>query len=115
VRSRGTQSTRLGSNFESRFWLSYRPYEEKSGKREWFIGPELTWQHFQDDNIAGTTQKGSGGDALLAGITSYVSPRPGMHFWLGMDWDVAHSNGASFMPVRRHISFGITQQFRLHL
>jgi len=115
VRSRGTQSTQLGSNFESRFWLSYRPYEEKSGKREWFIGPELTWQHFQDDNIAGTTQKGSGGDTLLAGITSYVSPRPGMHFWLGMDWDVAHSNSASFMPVRRHISFGITQQFRVHL
>jgi len=37
-----------------------------------------------------------------------------MHVWLGMDWDVAHSNGAMFMPVRRHISFGITQQFRLH-
>ena len=27
----------------------------------------------------------------------------------------AHTTGAQFMPVRRHISFGITQQFRLHL
>jgi hypothetical protein len=44
-----------------------------------------------------------------------VGVRPGMHVWLGMDWDVVHSNGAAFMPVRRHISFGITQQFRLHL
>jgi len=37
-----------------------------------------------------------------------------MHVWLGMDWDVAHSTGGTFMPVRRHISFGITRQFRLH-
>jgi hypothetical protein len=36
-----------------------------------------------------------------------------MLLWFGMDWDVAHSNGAMFMPVRRHISFGITQQFRM--
>jgi hypothetical protein len=37
-----------------------------------------------------------------------------MHVWVGMDWDVAHSTGAMFMPVRRQVSFGITQQFRLH-
>jgi hypothetical protein len=59
-------------------------------------------------------QGGSGGDVLLAGATTYVGLRPGMHLWLGVDWDVAHSNGALFMPVRRHVSFGITQQFRLH-
>jgi len=47
-------------------------------------------------------------------MTTYVGVRPGMHLWLGMDWDVAHFSGASFMPVRRHISFGITQQFRMH-
>ena len=112
---RGTQQTRLGSDIESRFWLSYRPYESKNGAREWFIGPVLTWLHSQDDRIAGVTQGGSGGDLLLAGVTTYAGVRPGMHVWLGMDWDVAHSTGGLFMPVRRHISFGITQQFRLHL
>jgi hypothetical protein len=108
----GTQQTRLGSDIESRFWLSYRPYESKNVAREWFVGPVLTWLHSQDDRIAGVGQGGSGGDLLLAGATTYV--RPGMHVWLGMDWDVAHTTGASFMPVRRHISFGVTQQFRLH-
>jgi hypothetical protein len=115
LRTQGTQATRLGSDVESRFWLSYRPYESKNGAREWFIGPVFTWLHAQDDRIAGATQRGSGGDVLLAGATTYVGLRPGMHVWLGMDWDVAHSSGAMFMPVRRHISFGITQQFRLHL
>jgi hypothetical protein len=114
LRSQGTQKTRLGSDIESRFWLSYRPYESKSGAREWFIGPVVTWLHSQDDRIAGITQSGSGGDVLLAGITTYVGVRPGMHVWLGMDWDVAHSAGTTFMPVRRHISFGITRQFRFH-
>ena len=114
VRSQGTQATRLGSNVESRFWLSYRPYEAKDGSREWFIGPVLTWQHFQDDRIAGVTQAGSGGDVLLTGITTYFGVRPGMHLWLAADWDSAHSTGAAFMPIRRHVSFGITQQFRLH-
>lgn len=69
----------------------------------------------QDDRISGITQNGSGGDVLLAGMTSYVGLRPGLHVWVGADWDVAHSTGAMFMPIRRHISFGITQQFRLHL
>ena len=114
IRSEGTQKTRLGSTVESRFWLSYRPYESKNVTREWFIGPALTWLHSQDDQIAGATQRGSGGDALLAGITTYAGVRPGMHIWLGVDWDVTHSTGAAFMPVRRHISFGITQQFRFH-
>ncbi len=114
LRSQGTQKVRLGSDLQSRFWLSYRPYESKNGTREWFIGPVVTWLHSQDDRIAAVTQSGSGGDVLLAGITTYVGVRPGMHVWLGMDWDVAHSTGGTFMPVRRHISFGITRQFRLH-
>jgi hypothetical protein len=114
IRSQGTQVTRLGSDIESRFWLSYRPYESKNVARECFIGPALTWLHSQDDRIGGVKQSGSGGDVLLAGITTYVGVRPGTHVWLGMDWDVAHSRGAMFMPVRRHISFGITQQFRMH-
>ncbi len=114
IRSQGTQATRLGSDIESRFWLSYRPYESKNVAREWFIGPVLTWLHSQDDRIGGVTQSGSGGEVLLAGITTYVGVRPGMHLWLGMDWDVTHSTGEMFMPVRRHVSFGITQQFRMH-
>jgi hypothetical protein len=113
LRSEGTQKTRLGSDIESRFWLSYRPYESAGVGREWFIGPALTWLHMQDDRIAGITHTGSGGDLLLAGITTYVGIRPGMHLWLAAEWDVAHSNGATFMSVRRHISFGITQQFRM--
>jgi len=114
LRSQGTQASRLGSDLQSRFWLSYRPYESKDGAREWFIGPVLTWLHSQNDRVAGISQSGSGGDALLAGITTYVGIRPGVHVWLGADWDVAHSTGAMFMPVRHHISFGITRQFRLH-
>ena len=115
VRSEGTPGTRLGSDLESRFWLSYRPYEAKSGEREWFIGPALTLLHSQDDRIGGVNQNGSGGNVLLAGITTYVGLRPGMHAWVAADWDVAHSSGAFYAPVRRHISFGITQQFRIHL
>ena len=115
VRSQGTQQTRLGSDIESRFWLSYRPYESKNGARKLFIGPVLTWLNSQDDRIAGVIQGGSGGGLLLAGATTYVGVRPGIHIWLGMDWAVAHSTSALFMPVRRHISFGLTQQFRLHL
>ena len=114
IRSQGTQRTRLGGDLESRFWLSYRPYESKNVAREWFIGPALTWLHSQDDRIAGITQRGSGGDVLLAGVATYVGLRPGFHVWLGTEWDVAHSNGGLFMPVRRHTSFGVTQQFRLH-
>lgn len=114
LRSQGTQATRLGSSAESRFWLSYRPYESKDVRREWFIGPALTWMHSADDRIGDATQNGSGGDALLAGITTFVGVAPGTHVWLAMDWDVAHTRGAAFMPVRRHISFGITRQFRMH-
>lgn len=115
LRSQGTQATRLGSYLESRFWLSYRPYESQNGAREWFIGPVLTWLHSQDDRIAAVTQNGSGGDQFLAGITTYAGVRPGTHVWLGLDWNVANSAGAAYMPIRRHISFGITQQFRFHL
>lgn len=115
LRTQGTQATRLGTDVQSRFWLSYRPYESKNGAREWFIGPTLTWLHSQDERVTGVTQSGSGGDVVLAGITTYAGLRPGLHVWLGVDWDVAHSAGMQFVSVRRHISFGITQQFRLHL
>jgi hypothetical protein len=98
------QATRLGSDLVSRFCLSYRPYGSKNGAREWFIGPALTWLSSQDDRIAGVIQSGSGGDVLLAGLTTFVGLRPGMHIWLGMDWDVAHSTGANvhaYAPSRQ--------------
>jgi hypothetical protein len=109
----GTQATRLGDDLESRLWLSYRPFESQNVGREWFIGPDLIWLHSQDDRVAGVTEKGSGGDALLAGVTTYAGLRPGMHVWVAMDWDAIHSTSLLYMPVRRHVSFGITQQFRL--
>ena len=82
IRSEGTQKTRLGSTFESRFWLSYRPYESKDVTREWFIGPALTWLHSQDDRIAGVTQHGSGGDVLLTGSHDIRGSSSG-HAYLG--------------------------------
>ena len=112
LRTEGTQATRIGSDAVSRFWLSYRPYESANVGRELFIGPALTYLHSQDDRIAGISQAGSGGDQLMAGLTTYAGLRPGMHAWFAIDWDVAHSSGAAFMPLRRHIAFGITQQFR---
>jgi hypothetical protein len=114
LRTQGTQAMRLGGDVESRFWVSYRPYEAKDGSREWFIGPVVTWLYSQNESISGVTQTGSGGNALLAGVTTYVGLRPGMHIWLGMDWDVAHTTGTQYMPVRSHISFGLTRQFRMH-
>lgn len=115
LRTKGTQDTRLGSNVVSRYWLSYRPYEAKDGSREWFIGPDLMWLYSGNESIGSATQEGSGGQALFAGITTFVGVRPGMHVWLGVDWDLNHSNGAAFNPVRRRITFGITQQFKMHL
>ncbi len=115
LRTTGTQDTKLGDEISSRFWLSYRPYESKYASRDWFIGPDVTWLHAQNDRVGGVEQAGSGGDALLAGVTTYVDARPGMDVWVGVDWDVAHSSGIAYMPVRRQIIFGITQQFRLHL
>ena len=115
LRSQGTQQTRLGSDIESRFWLSYRPYESKNVAREWFIGPALTWLHSQDDRIAGVTQAGVVATFCLPELRPTWACAPECTSgwgWIGM-WRIPH--GALFMPVRRHISFGITQQFRLHL
>ncbi len=111
-RTTGTQETHLGNEFESHFWLSYRPYESKDVRREWFIGPTISWLHSNDEEISGIRQNESGGDVLLAGVTTYFGVSPGTHVWLGLEWSVAHSNGENFSPVRRHISIGITRQFR---
>jgi len=112
LRTTGTQETRLGNEFESRFWLSYRPYESKDVRREWFIGPTVTWLRTKDEKIADVEQSGSGGDELLAGVTTYFGVAPGIHVWFAAEWNVAHTNGQSFNPLRRQISFGITRQFR---
>src|SRR2546426_9058813 len=87
LRSQGTQATRLGSDLESRFWLSYRPYESKNVAREWFVGPVLTWLRSQDDRIAGVSKRGSGGDGFLAGMTTYFGVRPRLPglFRVGLD------------------------------
>jgi hypothetical protein len=112
IRTTGTQQTNLGNEFASRLWISYRPYESKDVRREWFIGPTLTWMHSNDQKIAGVEQNGSGGDALLAGVTTYFGVSPGVHVWFGIQWDVAHTDGESFQPSGRQISVGITRQFR---
>jgi hypothetical protein len=112
LRSTGSQQTRLGSEFESRFWLSYRPYESSDLKHEWFIGPTITWLHAQDLDVAGIRQEESGGNVFLAGVTTYVGLYPGVHAWLGLEWTIARSQGRNFTPIQRHISLGITRQFR---
>jgi hypothetical protein len=112
IRTEGTQQTRLGSDSESRFWLSYRPYESKNVSHEWFIGPTLTWIRSSDQRIGGVTVKISGGDVLMAGVTTYVGILPGIHAWFGAEWAVARSKHELFTPIERHISLGITRQFR---
>ncbi len=97
-----------------------------SGSTDFFLAANWTytglfkvWRLVADEDIHSLLRSqgthGSGGDLLLAGATTYVGLRPGMHVWLGTDWDVVHRSGAQFMPIRRHISFGIAQQFRIHL
>lgn len=113
VRTEGSQATRLGSDFESRFWLSDRPYQSSDVSREWFIGPAITWKHVQADRVGGIKQNGTGGNALLLGVTNFVGVRAGVHIWFGIDWEVAHSNNPYFLPVRRRISFGITRQLQV--
>src|SRR2546427_2025926 len=114
LRSQGTQATRLGSDLESRFWLSYRPYESKNVAREWFVGPVLTWLRSQDDRIAGVSKRGSGGGVFLGGMTTYFGGRPGMPvlFWVGLGG--GEFTNPPVIPCRPHLKFGITQQFRLH-
>src|SRR2546422_3665221 len=107
LRSKGTQATRLGSDLESRFWLSYRPYESKNVAREWFIGPVLTWLRSQDDRIAGVKMRGSGGDGFLAGLAPYVGVGPRMHLWFGVDWGGVDFPRPFFFPFPRPMPFGI--------
>src|SRR2546429_9546381 len=103
LRSQGTQATRLGSDLESRFWLSYRPYESKNVAREWFVGPVLTWLRSQDDRIAGVSKRGSGGDVLLAGMTTYFRGRPRAPALVRVGLAVVASTSPPVMPLRPYI------------
>jgi hypothetical protein len=77
----------------SRFWLSYRPYQSQGVGAEWWIGPNLGWQ--QNVIEHGTT--------WVPGITTYISPAAGTIFWAGFDKP----------DNNNRLSFGITRQFRL--
>ncbi len=113
-RRQGSQQTQLGSTFESRFWLPYRPYQTRSVDKEWFIGPALTWLHGGQDRQAGIPQAGSASDVLLLGATTYVGVRRGLVVWIGADFPVAQTASTGHTQIRHRFSLGITQQFRLH-
>jgi hypothetical protein len=113
LRRQGTQQTRLGDSLNSRFWLSYRPYQAHSVGKEWWIGPSLTWQNIAADQIAGHRQLNSGGNMLALGVTTYFSPYPGAYLWLGLEFPVAQATNGVQAEVRRRITVGISKQFRL--
>lgn len=112
-RTEGSQATRLGDSLITRFWLSYRPYQSKSVGKEWFIGPSLAWYHWGRDRREGASIERSGGDLLVAGVTNYVSPHPGIVLWLALDFPVGDWT-RSAVRFDRRINFGITKQFSLH-
>jgi len=98
---------------ETRLWLHYRPLQSRTVGAEWFIGPSITWQHAGRDRQQDVRQPFTGSDLLTLGMTTYVSPRGGLVFWIGAEFPVAEDrNGAPFETVRR-INFGVTKQFVL--
>lgn len=113
-RTEGAQQTRPGDALESRFWLSYRPYQSRAIGAEWWVGPSLTWQRTGVDRLGGVRLGRRGEDMLALGASTYFSPRIGTIFWFGVDFPVAQNR--SDMPVERkhRYSFGITRQFTLH-
>ena len=110
-RSEGSQNMRLGSTLESRFWLTYRPYQSEKVDKEVWIGPALTWQHSARDRQAGVSQPNSGGDIVYLGVTTFVSPVAGIHLWFGVDFPVVQATNLSPTDVKRRFSVGITKQF----
>jgi hypothetical protein len=113
VRSEGAQQMKLGNSFESRFWLTYRPYQSREPGKEWFIGPTIVWRHNWRDRLAGVMRTDSGGSALLLGVTTYVGLRPGMTAWFSADFPVVQTSSGAPTNLTRRFSFGITQQFLL--
>ncbi|MGH9727996.1 MAG: hypothetical protein ACRD4V_05325 [Candidatus Acidiferrales bacterium] len=113
LRTQGSRDFRLGSEFESRFWLSYRPYQTKFVNKEWFIGPTLTLYRYRRDQISGVPQPASGGYVLAPGVTTFFSPRPGLHLWFGMEIPVAQDRAGAPTRFARQFSIGVTRQFIL--
>jgi hypothetical protein len=112
-RTEGDRQLRMGDSTEVRFWLPYRPLQTQSVGGEWFIGPSMTWQRSAADHLRGIRQGGSGSDVLAVGVTTYVSPRGGLVFWLGFEVPVRQDwNGSPYEQSRR-FNFGITKQFVL--
>jgi len=113
VRTAGSQNFRLGSEFNSRFWLSYRPYQTKLVDKEWFIGPSLDYRHYARDELAGASQPDSGGYVLSPGVTTYFSPMPGIHLWFAFEMPIAQNRSGAPTSFSRQFSIGITKQFLL--
>lgn len=113
VRTVGSQNFRLGPELESRFWLSYRPYQTKFVSKEWFIGPSLAYRHYARDELSGALLSGSGGYTLAPGVTTYFSPVPGIHLWFAFEAPVAQDRAGAPTTFARQFSIGITKQFLL--
>lgn len=113
VGTQGSQNFRLGPEFDSRFWLSYRPYQTKFLNKEWFIGPTITLHRYARDQIREAPQPGSGGYVLAPGVTTYFSPTPGLHLWFDMEIPVAEDRAGAPTRLARQFSVGITRQFFL--
>jgi hypothetical protein len=114
LRTQGAERTQLGNSLYVRLYLPYRPYESHSVGKEWWIGPELAWEHEGYIRIGGVRQPSSGGEVLSAGAATYFSPSPGLELWFGIDFPVAQQWNGTQDTVKRHISIGISKQFEFH-
>ncbi len=113
-RGQDARQTGLGDVVDSRFYLSYRPYQTHSLDREWWIGPVVDWRHVGDETIAGVRQPQSSASILGVGASTFFSPSPGIIFWLGLDFPVAQEVNGGRMEKKRRIGFGVTKQFKIH-
>jgi hypothetical protein len=113
-RTEGSQRTRLGNTLHTRLYFPYRPYQSHSVGKEWWIGPELVWEHDGFTRIGGLRQANSGGNVLSVGGATYFSPHPGLELWFGVDFAAAQEWNGTQDTVRRHISVGISKQFEFH-
>ncbi|HEV2422819.1 MAG TPA: hypothetical protein VGS59_14000 [Candidatus Acidoferrales bacterium] len=113
LRTQGSQHFRVGPAFETRFWLSYRPYQTKFVSKEWFIGPSLDYQRSARDQLSRVPQAASGGSVLAPGVTTYFSPLPGLHLWFAFEIPAAQDRAGAPTRFGPAFSIGITRQFML--
>jgi hypothetical protein len=111
-RSEGTQQTQLGNSLRARLYFPYRPYQSHSVGREWWIGPDLTFEHEGYERIGGVLQADSGGQVLSLGGATYFSPHPGLELWFGIGFAVAQRWNGVQDTVKGHISIGASKQFQ---